>query len=170
MVRVCGDDERLRVKELIDEDFVNYKKPVMYIGTAFCSGKCYKELGMPETLCQNHVWKTTSIKEIENDTLISRYLNNPITQGICFGGLEPFEQFDELKTFIKLLRNKYQCNDVIIIYTGFNKSEILNQINELSQYGNIIVKFGRFIPYQEPHYDDTLGVKLISNNQYAQFI
>lgn len=160
----------MRVKELIDEDFVNYKKPVMYIGTAFCSGKCYKELGMPETLCQNHVWKTTSIKEIENDTLISRYLNNPITQGICFGGLEPFEQFDEIISFIEAFRTQYKCNDQIVIYTGFYEEEITSYITQLKPYSNIIVKFGRFLPNDKRRYSSTLGVYLSSSNQYAKEI
>lgn len=160
----------MRVKELIDEDFVNYKKPVMYIGTAFCSGKCYKELGMPETLCQNHVWKTTSIKEIENDTLISRYLNNPITQGICFGGLEPFEQFDEIISFIETFRTQYKCNDQIVIYTGFYEEEITSYITQLKPYSNIIVKFGRFLPNDKRRYSSTLGVYLSSSNQYAKEI
>ena len=36
------------------------------------------------------------------------------------------------------------------------------------QYDNIVVKFGRFRPNQDPHYDNVLGVKLASNNQYAK--
>ena len=35
-------------------------------------------------------------------------------------------------------------------------------------FRNIIVKFGRFIPDQESHYDEVLGVNLASNNQYAK--
>jgi len=32
---------------------------------------------------------------------------------------------------------------------------------------NIIIKFGRFIPDQKSHMDETLGVELASPNQYA---
>ena len=39
--------------------------------------------------------------------------------------------------------------------------------NKIKSYG-IIVKFGRFRPNQEPHYDEVLGVNLISDNQYAK--
>jgi hypothetical protein len=40
--------------------------------------------------------------------------------------------------------------------------------NLLKGYGNIVVKFGRFIPNQEKHYDSVLGVELSSFNQYAK--
>jgi hypothetical protein len=34
----------------------------------------------------------------------------------------------------------------------------------------VIVKFGRFIPNQKSHYDEILGVNLVSPNQYAKII
>ena len=36
-------------------------------------------------------------------------------------------------------------------------------------YG-IIIKYGRFIPNQQKHYDEILGVYLASDNQYAEKI
>ena len=33
----------MRLKALIDEDFTNYKKPSMFIGTISCNWKCCKE-------------------------------------------------------------------------------------------------------------------------------
>lgn len=44
------------------------------------------------------------------------------------------------------------------------------QYEELIAYENIIIKFGRFIPNDVEHYDEILGVKLKSNNQYAKRI
>ena len=35
---------------------------------------------------------------------------------------------------------------------------------------NIIIKFGRFVPMQQPHFDPILGVNLASDNQYAKQI
>ena len=35
---------------------------------------------------------------------------------------------------------------------------------------NIILKTGRFIPNHKPHYDDVLGVNLISDNQKGVII
>ena len=57
-----------------------------------------------------------------------------------------------------------------MIYTGYNREEIAEQIGTLAGEGNIIVKFGRFIPHQEPHTDPVLGVGLASDNQYAERI
>ena len=61
--------------------------------------------------------------EIDDDALIDRYLKNPITKSIVFGGLEPFEQFSELVSFVYKLRQK--TNDTVVIYSGFLKSEIM---------------------------------------------
>ena len=36
----------MRVKTVVDEDFTNYKKPSMFIGTISCGGKCCIEAGM----------------------------------------------------------------------------------------------------------------------------
>jgi uncharacterized protein (DUF924 family) len=62
--------------------------------------------------------------------------------------------------------------DDIVIYTGHTKEEV--QEREIYQYllkaKNIIIKFGRFIPNQQPHHDKTLGVELASDNQFAERI
>jgi hypothetical protein len=61
--------------------------------------------------------------------------------------------------------------DFIVIYSGFYLSEINDKVEHLRQnYDNIIIKFGRFVPNQEPHYDEVLGVRLASSNQYAERI
>ena len=33
----------MRVKTIVEEDFTNYKKPAMFIGTISCGGKCCLE-------------------------------------------------------------------------------------------------------------------------------
>ena len=156
------------VKGLVDEDFVNYKTPSMYICTSFCDFKCDKESGM--SCCQNSSLAKTKAKPIQDDNLIMRYLQNPITKSIVFGGLEPFQQFEEILDFITKLRKEYHCYDTVVIYTGFNKSEVSSMIEKLKALGNIVVKFGRFIPNDTSHYDDVLGVSLSSTNQYAELI
>ena len=81
------------------------------------------------------------------------------------------EQLDEFEQLLHLIQGfrKYTQDD-IIIYTGYNEKEIQTQINKLKQFENIIIKFGRFIPNQEKHYDEVLGVELASSNQYARRI
>lgn len=158
------------IKTLVDEDFVNYKVPTMYIGTAYCNGKCCREAGIPMSVCQNDEWRKTATIEMADSEIISRYLQNDLTDAICFAGLEPFEQFEEMFNFISKLRNDYHCDDTVVIYTGYYKNEISSQIEALKMFSNIIVKFGRFVPNQEKHFDDALGVYLASDNQYAEQI
>lgn len=158
----------MRIKGIVDEDFVNYKETAMYLCTSRCDFKCDKENGV--RCCQNSALTEMETINVPDKKLIERYLKNPITRAIVFGGLEPFEQFEELLNFIKTLRRGYHCYDPVVIYTGFNEDEIRGEIEILSQWKNIIVKFGRFIPGQKKHFDETLGVALASDNQYARRI
>lgn len=152
----------MKIKGLISEDLVNYKKPSMTIIFPYCTFKC------GEGYCQNSELAKAPIIEINVNNLVDRYINNPITEAVVMQGLEPFDSWDDLKSFIHELRE--YCNDDIVIYTGYDKNEIIEKINELSKYTNIIVKFGRYIPNQEKHFDDLLEVYLASNNQYAEKI
>lgn len=156
------------VKAIIDEDFSNYKKPSMLIGCARCSFKCDKECG--KQVCQNSALATAPDVEISIDEIIKRYEDNNLTQAIVFGGLEPLDSWDELCEFIIEFRTFYQRDDKIVIYTGYNKDEVEDKIETLWHFGNIIIKFGRYIPNQQPHYDEILGVNLASDNQYAERI
>ena len=156
------------VKGIIDEDFVNYKKPAMVIEFPFCDFKCDKECGKP--ICQNSSLTKIRNVKVEEEYIIERYLKNPITEAIICQGLEPLDTMVMLFLFIKKFREF--SNDDIVIYTGYNKEEErpqdLIKFIKRNQYKNIIIKYGRYIPNQTPHYDEVLGVNLASNNQYAE--
>ena len=166
------------IKQLIDEDFVNYKKPSMFIAFPTCSWKCEKECG--EKVCQNGTLATSPNIEVNMKSIVDRYLNNKITKSIVMGGLEPFDSSHDMYQLIGYFREF--TNDDIVIYTGYTKDEIerlgeeelgRGMIFNLLKYtgkNNIIIKFGRFIPNQEKHYDEVLGVYLASPNQYAERI
>ena len=156
----------MEIKTLLDEDFVNYKKASMFIGFPSCTFKCEKECG--KQVCQNSALATSLALDVSINELIKRYINNPITEAIVCGGLEPFDTYKQLLEFITELRK--QTDDDIIIYTGYYKNEIQNYINELMQFKNIIIKFGRYIPDQEKHFDNVLEINLASDNQYAEKI
>lgn len=160
----------MRIKTFIEEDFINYKEPSMFIGSISCGGKCCIEANIPLSVCQNDELRSTPCLDISNGVLIERYLNNPFTRAIVIGGLEPFEQFDELFMFVKCLRENYICSHDLVIYTGYNKDELTDQLKELAKYRNIIIKFGRYIPNRPNRYDEILGVTLASDNQYAERI
>lgn len=160
----------MRVKAVVDEDFTNYKRAAMFIGTISCGGKCCIEAGIPLSVCQNDGWRSCAPITISDEELCSRYQNNPLTSAIVFGGLEPMEQFNELFSFLHTLREDFCCYDDVVIYTGYDADEIMQQIDALKQYRNITIKFGRYKPGEQPHFDDVLGVWLASGNQYANKI
>lgn len=154
------------IKGIIDEDFINYKKPCMVIEFPYCSFKCDKECG--KQVCQNGALANSPNIDIERMDLINRYLKNDITQSIVMQGLEPFDSWNDLISLIFLIR--YYSNDDIVIYTGYNSNELTEKIEILKYFKNIIIKFGRYISNQQMHYDDVLGVNLASQNQYAEKI
>ena len=161
------------IKGLVDESFVDYKKPCMYIAFPKCSFKCDKEAGC--SICQNSRLAHEEDIDMPIVKIINRYVNNPITKAIVMSGLEPFDSWESLLSLIINLR--YYTNDDIIIYTGYTEEELETTyfnghllLETLSLYENIIIKFGRFIPNQEKHYDEILGVELASPNQYARRI
>ena len=152
------------IKGLVDEDFVNYKLPSMFIIFPCCSFKCEKECG--KKVCQNGSVAQLPNIEISEKEIVARYIHNPITKAIVFGGLEPFDSFEDMFNLIHEFRSYMQ--DDIVIYTGYNKDELGWKLEKLLPFGNIIIKYGRFIPDQEPIDSILLGVKLASNNQYAE--
>jgi len=160
----------MRYLTILDEDFNNYKKPAMFIGTISCGGKCCEEAGIPICVCQNDAWRNKKPHESPNSEIIERYLSNKLTSAIVFGGLEPFEQTDELLSFIDDMRFRYGCTDDIVIYTGYYPHELQHEIEQLKKYRNIIIKFGRYVPNSESVFDEVLGVKLASDNQYGERI
>jgi hypothetical protein len=159
----------VKLKGIINEDFINYKKPCMTLEFPICKGfKCDKFNG--KQVCQNSTLATEPNIEISADQIIQHYLNNPITEVICCQGLEPLDSMSDLMLFIHTIRNIYLCHDSIIIYTGYNKEEISDKIELLQRFDNIIIKFGRFIMNRPSRYDELLGVTLASDNQYAEQI
>ena len=152
----------MKTRGIISEDFVNYKKPSMTIMFPTCSFKCGSEY------CQNTSLINESIIDLAIENIVDRYINNPITEAIVMQGLEPFDSYDDLIGLVKALRQR--CDDDIVIYTGYRKDELGKEIKQLSIYKNIIIKYGRYVPNQDPHYDKILEVKLASDNQYAERI
>lgn len=162
------------VKGIIDEDFLNYKKPSMYIATPKCSFKCDKECG--RAVCQNSELAHQPSHSIGVRAIVKRYLTNPITKAIVIAGMEPFDTPEILYEVVLGFRDIGVMDD-IVIYTGYTEKELtlddsgrseVATYNWLKHYPNIYIKFGRYIPDQEPHFDEVLGVKLASDNQYGK--
>lgn len=152
----------MKIKFLVDEDFINYKKTSMFIGFPTCSFKCGIEN------CQNKNLINEKDIEMDYSSIIERYCNNKITSSIVCGGMEPFDSFKDLYELIYNLRIEYNNSDDVVIYTGYNEDEIKELIDQITIFNNIVIKFGRYIPGDTPHKDDILEVELASNNQYAK--
>jgi ferredoxin-thioredoxin reductase catalytic subunit len=162
----------MRLKGLVDEDIANYSKTSMFLIFPDCSFKCDIECG--EQVCQNSALAHAPVIDIAKEEICERYITNPMTEAVVLGGLEPFDSAMDLVSFVNCLRRQYQCEDDIVIYTGYTEDEILNGamlknvFETICQFGNIIVKYGRFVPGQDSHFDQVLGVNLASLNQYAK--
>lgn len=155
----------IRLKGLVEEDMLNYRLPSMFLATCFCDFKCEKEDSTGATFCQNSPLAQSRIIEVEISTLIKKYFSNPISEAIVVGGMEPFSQFEELTNLIKEFR--IYTKDPFVIYTGYDSNEISEQVESLIPFGNIIIKYGRYKCNNPGRYDEVLGVKLASDNQYA---
>ena len=152
----------MKIKGLISEDFVNYKKTAMTIMFPYCTFKCGTEY------CQNSPLSKAEDIEMDISNIVIRYLNNPITESVVMQGLEPFDSWNDLIEFVKQLRES--TDDDIVIYTGYYKEEIIDKVEILRKYKNIIIKYGRFLYNDKPIFDDILGITLASSNQYAERI
>lgn len=158
----------MKLKGTLDCDFTNYKKPVLTLEFPTCDFKCDKLNGC--SVCQNSSLVNEPDIEISLEKIWELYEQNPLTKGFCCQGLEPFDSPEDLFAFIAFIRKEKKCEDPIIIYTGYNQQEGLWNRMALIPFNNIIVKWGRYILNDEPHYDEVLGIKLASNNQYAEWI
>jgi len=155
----------IRLKNLMDENFQDYKKTSMMLATCKCDWKCPIEGNFDISICQNSELANQKNIEVSIQSIINRYFNNSITQAVVIGGLEPMLQFDEVLEFINAFR--LVSEDDVVIYTGYYYGEILSEIHKLNKYKNIIIKFGRYKENSEKKFDDVLGVWLPSQNQYA---
>ena len=160
--------DTIEVKGIIFEDFVNYKKPCMTLMMPKCSFKCDKENGVQ--LCQNWGLAAAPLQTVHINGLMRNYKSNPITEAIVLQGLEPFDSLIDLYTVAAALED-FQITDDFVIYTGYTREEITSELKPLHNVpGHVIIKWGRYIPNQEPHFDPVLGVYLASDNQYGEII
>lgn len=162
--------EKIKLKGIIWEDLINYKK----IGTTLmfpkCSFKCDTENGVQ--LCQNRGLAAAPSQWHDIDDIMDRYMHTDLSEAIILQGLEPLDSLLDVYIVAAALK-EWEIKTPLIIYTGYKKSEISPTIlRTLSSQipGDFIMKWGRYIPNQSPHYDPVLGVMLASDNQYGEYI
>lgn len=153
----------------LEEDLQDYRKASMFLAFPTCSFKCAKDLNVrPEEICQNYFNINSQVYEYDLEDLWQIYINNPITESFVLGGLEPFDSFYDLKLFLNFIRNDKLCKDDIVVYTGYYPQEIEEKLYFIKEnYNNIYIKFGRYKPNQERHYDNILGISLANKEQFG---
>lgn len=161
----------MRVRKLLTERFQDYKVPCMYLAACFCDWKCCPDRPY---ICQNNPVAKLPIQDIPDDEILDAYLADPITSAIVIAGLEPLLQVREVVSLIRRAVERGIAT-TFVIYTGYTAAEakVIGFFDELSAtgFGNgveVIMKYGRYIPDQKPHFDDVLGVELASDNQYGE--
>ena len=131
----------MKIKGLTDTNFTDYKLPSLYIATPYCSFKCDKECG--RAVCQNSALAHDTIYSVPNAAIAKIYNDNPVTQAVVFGGLEPLDSTDlleaitDLQTMCKIMR--------IVIYTGYTEEEVQSKFPTLLSTTNLVMKYGRFV-------------------------
>ena len=79
----------MRVKGVVSEDFVNYKRPSLFINTCYCDFKCCTEAGLDLGVCQNAPLSRNPTLDIPDKQIYRYYADNPITKAVVVGGMEP---------------------------------------------------------------------------------
>lgn len=160
--------DTIKLKSVVLEDFVNYGKPSMFLGTSFCDFKCCTERGYDISVCQNSPLVSQPSKDISIKYLYDKYISSDITKAIVIGGMEPFKQIEEVLSLISYFREN-GCMDYFVIYTGYNPQEIRDnpEWSKIFNFHYIKIKYGRYVKGQHPHFDNVLGVCLASDNQFA---
>ena len=156
----------INVKEIVDENFQDYKKASMFIATTKCDFKCLKEKGLDFSICQNSKTANLPNRKVLITDIFKRYIANPLTSAVVIGGLEPMLQFEEILNLVSYFR-KNNCRDDFVIYTGYYETEVADKVSLLQNFNNIIIKYGRFIPDSNSVFDNVLGINLNSENQHA---
>ena len=155
------------IKGIKDECLNDFKQIGTLIIFPNCNFKCDHDCG--RHVCQNSHLAKEPVMEFPIAKIIKRHLESDFSTALICGGLEPLDSINDLYALIKEFRQV--SNDPVVIYTGYTEDEANNILgwDDIKWLGNLYVKYGRFIPDQQPHFDEILGVNLASDNQYGKY-
>ena len=162
-------DNIIALKGIIWEDFVNYKKICTTLMFPICKNfKCDRENGVQ--LCQNWSLAAAPSQWHDIDDIMTTYMHTYLSEAIVLQGLEPFDSLTDVYT-VAAAMEKWNIKNDLVIYTGYTRQEIASSLKPLFCIpGTLIIKWGRYIPNQKPHFDPVLGINLASDNQYGEVI
>jgi len=153
----------MKLKQILHETYGDYKECSMLLIADNCINKCEG--------CHNQHLLQLESKIFPDEEIIKRFVENPLSKAIIFGGLEPMDQAEEVEKFIFTAINMgIACP--IIIYTSYNPLSYVfrcsNVMEAIKQYlGKVIIKHGPYKKDLKPVFNEDLGVTLASSNQYT---
>lgn len=157
----------MKLKQIIDESFGDYKECSMLLVVPSCTFKCEG--------CQNKHLMQLPTQEFPDEEIWERFQKNPLTKAIVIGGLEPLDDIMDIAKFIFIGVTK-EMEVPLIIYTGYDvfdldgcrplEMRILYSAFDLYK-APITVKYGPYIKGRKSVYNEILGVTLASDNQYT---
>lgn len=169
--RAQASDRTMNIFGIEENDTVNNGNFTTFIiqSGISCTFKCDKESKCQ--ICQNWQIRNQKTMTVDLMKLIERYDKNVLAKSITFQGLEPLDNLKQLLWFIYHFRKEH--HDPLYIWTGYTEEEcedLIYFLKDKMKYDNIFIKFGRFVPNCEKHFDKELKVYLASPNQYCKKI
>jgi len=115
--------------------------------------------------CFNQHIKTLPDVTMTADEILDQVAQNPLHEGIIFGGLEWTEQPADLLFLIgKAMARKYQ----VMLYTSRTEQELFKEIPDLKGVP-MWIKFGAYDESRRVYDYASYGVLLASGNQYIKY-
>jgi len=156
------------LKQIIDENFGDYRECSMLLVTPNCTFKCSE--------CHNKHLTKMETKNFPDKEILKRFFDNPLTSAIVIGGLEPLDRIQDVVWFMYYLNEYVHKNNVekptVVIYTGYDLEYIDNNLYwtglgcQLVKYNKCIIKYGGF----QPEYYDDGNLKKVWNNDLGVYL
>lgn len=108
---------------------------------------------------------TKYLLEATPESIIKEVLEYKFSTGVIFGGFEWTEQIDDLYALLDCATNNGLS---IMLYTHYDKSELVELYPRLYTYHGLYIKYGEY--RRDFHQDGytSCGVPLASTNQYIE--
>jgi hypothetical protein len=148
--------------------FNDYHKTCLYLATPRCNFKCVREArekGIEIVECQNHALAGSLPTDYSAEEVAKAYHESVFAEALLLSGLDPLDCWEDVIVFLREFR-AIEPGVEVVLYTGYYEHEVLEQVRQLSELGNVMVKFGRYDPSVPPGYDEVGGVTLASGNQH----
>ena len=138
-----------KIRKMDIADGPGVRVSIFFQGCAFHCKNCFNQ----------HLKNKPSI-EMSAEEIINEVKKNPFNEGIILGGLEWFNQIDDMKVLMKTAANS---GLKIMVYTGFSVIEDESIFKECAKKVDTYLKIGPYV--EKLPQIEMYGIVLASNNQ-----